>query len=246
MYVERPRLFLGIGLLFLPLGAAVSLVQALFLGGLGLVGVDTTGESAGALVLLVVGIGTVLTLLGLAIVQAATACALVDIDAGRPTGPVRAYRVALSKLRPLLGSLAVAVAVWVVLTTTIVLLPVAIWIAVRWILFAQVVELEGRPALNALRRSSALVRGRWLRVASLVGVGALLALAAGPFLGAVLILLTNAPLALLNVVAGVVYALAMPLVALTTTYVYLDARVREELEAAVPDSLPAEVALFDT
>ena len=36
---------------------------------------------------------------------------------------------------------------------------------------------------------------------------------------------------LLNVVAGVVYALAMPFVALTTAYVYFDARVREELPA---------------
>ena len=58
------------------------------------------------------------------------------------------------------------------------------------------------------------MRGRWLRVASLVGVGAALALVAGPFLGALLILLTDAPLALLNVVAGIVYALAMPFVAL--------------------------------
>ena len=74
--------------------------------------------------------------------------------------------------------------------------------------------------------------GRWLRVASLVGVGALLALAAGPLVGALLIALTDAPLALLNVVAGVVYALAMPFVALTTTYVYFDARVSEELEPA--------------
>ena len=48
-------------------------------------------------------------------------------------------------------------------------------------------------------------------------------------LGALLILLTDASLPLLNIVAGVVYALAMPFVALATTYVYVDARVREEL-----------------
>jgi hypothetical protein len=99
--------------------------------------------------------------------------------------------------------------------------------------------------LAGLRRSSALVRGRWFRVASLVGVGALVVLAAGPLLGALLILLTDAPLALLNVVAAIVYALAMPFVALTTTYVYADARVREELEskAPAPATLPAEVEL---
>jgi ABC-type sulfate transport system permease subunit len=112
------------------------------------------------------------------------------------------------------------------------------------VLFAQVVEVEGRSAVEALRRSRELVRRRWLRVATLVGVGAALALVAGPFLGALLIILTDAPLALLNVVAGVVYALAMPFVALVTAYVYFDARARLELEPAdEPDELPAEVRL---
>ena len=74
-------------------------------------------------------------------------------------------------------------------------------------------------------------------------MGALLALAAGPLVGALLIALTDVPLAMLNVVAGVVYALAMPFVALTTTYVYFDARVSEELEPAMPETLPAEVEL---
>jgi hypothetical protein len=52
-----------------------------------------------------------------------------------------------------------------------------VWLAVRWALLAQVVELESCSALDGLRRSAELVRGRWLRVASLVGVSAVLALA---------------------------------------------------------------------
>ncbi|MDQ3122188.1 MAG: hypothetical protein M3Q59_06610 [Actinomycetota bacterium] len=56
--------------------------------------------------------------------------------------------------------------------------------------------------------------------------------------------MTDAPLSLLNVVAGVVYALAMPFVALTTSYVYFDARVRTELEPELePADLPAEIQL---
>jgi len=137
-----------------------------------------------------------------------------------------------------------AVGAWLVLDATAVLTPVAVWLAVRWMLLAQAVVLEDRSAPGGLGRSYALVRGRWLRVASLVGVGAVLALAAGPLLGAGLIFLTNAPLALVNVVAGVVYALAMPFVALTTTYVYFDARVRNELEPEFELSpLPAELEL---
>ena len=244
MYVRHASLFLGIGAVLIPLGVVISVAQALVLGGFGLAGVDTTGESAGWLVLLVVGIGTVLTLLGFVLVQAATVCALVEIDGGRDVGAPRAYRLALRRFRPLLGGLAAGVALWVVLSATGILVPVAIWLAVSWLLLAQVVELEDRSALQSLRRSSALVWGRWIRVAFIVGIGALLALAAGPLLGALLIFVTDAPLSLLNIVAGVVYALALPFVALTTSYVYFDARVREELPAeAAPSELPAEIEL---
>jgi hypothetical protein len=242
MYVKRAPLFLGIGLLFIPLAGLISLLQALLIGGLGLVGVDTTGEGAGALALLVVTLGTTLTLLGLTLVLAATACALVRIDRGEAIGPIQAYRIALTKIRALLGALGLAVGAWVALTATGILLPVAIWLGVRWSLLAPVVELEDRSPVAALRRSSELVRRRWPRVASLVGISAVLALVAGPLLGAVLIFLTDAPLPLLNVVAGIVYGLAMPFVALVTAYVYFDARTRHELEPAdEPDELPAEI-----
>ena len=72
----------------------------------------------------------------------------------------------------------------------------------------------------------------------------MLALGAGPLIGALLILLTDAPLPLLNVVAGVIYSIAIPFVAVTTTYVYMDARTRVELEPADDlDELPAEIQL---
>jgi hypothetical protein len=244
MYVKRIPLFLGIGVLLVPITLAIAALQQLLLGGLGLSGVDVSGEAAGSLLLLSAAIGTTLTLFGFAFVQAATARALVEIDAGRPVGPVAAYRLALDSVRPLLGGLVIAVGVWVVLSATAVLLPIAIWLAVRWALLAQAVELEELSGPGGLRRSAALVRRRWFRVGSLVGLGAVIALAAGPLIGAALILLTDAPLALLNIVAGIIYAVALPFVAVTTTYVYLDARARTELESADEvDQLPAEIAL---
>jgi hypothetical protein len=244
MYLNRWALVLGIGVLFIPLGIVISLVEAVVLGGFGLLGIDTTGDSAGALVLLVVIAGTTLTFMGLALVQAATTCALIQIDQGRRVGPFHAYRLAFRKLRPLSGSVALAVVVCVLLAATAFLIPIAVWLGVRWALLAQAVEVEDRSALGALRRSAELVRGRWFRVASLVGVGAMLVFLAGPLLGALLIFVSDVPLPLLNVVAGVVYALAMPFVAVTTTYVYLDARVREELEPRIrPAELPGEADL---
>jgi len=244
MYIRRLPLFLGIGVLLIPIALLTALVQSLVVGAFGLAGVDADGEMAGALALFLLVIGTTLTLVGFALVQAATACALVEIDKGGSIGPVEAYRRALSRIRPLLAALGLAVAVWVALTATGILLPVAIWFAVRWALFAQVVELENRSTIDALRRSAQLVRGHWLRVASLVGLGAVLALGAGPLVGALLILLTNAPLPLLNVVAGVIYSIAVPFVAITTTYVYMDARTRVELKPTEElHELPAEIQL---
>ena len=243
MYFSRAPLFVGIGLLLIPVSLLIGVLQALVFGGFGLAGVETSGEGAGALVLLVAAVGLSLTLLGISLVQAATACALVHIDEGGSIGPVDAYRRALTQVRPLLGGIGIAVAIWVVLGLTVLLLPVAIWFAVRVSLLAQVVELEDASAVTALRRSSALVRGRWWRVASLVGLGSLIPLAVGPLLGAVLILVLDAPFGLANLVAGVINALAMPFIALVTAYVYLDARTRLELEPEDErDELPAELS----
>jgi hypothetical protein len=114
---------------------------------------------------------------------------------------------------------------------------------VRWALIASVVELEGLSALGALRRSGRLVRRRWLKVGSLALVGGGIALAAGPLIGALLIFVTDAPLWVLNTVAGVVYAIAMPFVALTIAYLYFDARAGDELAEREPDRLPAEIEL---
>jgi hypothetical protein len=235
MYVARWPLFIGIGLVFLPITIFNALLQGAVL--------RAGGEAGGLLAFLTLLIGTTLTLAGLGLVQAATASAIAGIDAGEDMNPIRAYRLALGRFRALLGALAIAVPIVAVLGLTLALVPIAVWVAVRWALVAHAVELEDRSTFDALRRSGELVSGRWLKVAFLIVLGAGSALLLGPFLGALLILFTDAPFAVLNIVAGIVYALAIPLVALTTTYVYYDAVVREELEREEkPDVLPAELA----
>ena len=237
---RRLWLFLGIGILVLPVSVIVTLLQAGLIHASSIFGVETEGERGGFLVWAVLTIGSALTLVGLGFVMAATARALAELDAGRTISPLRAYRLAVDSIRPLLGALVIASVVVSVCFTTIFLLPIAIWLAVRWALLAPAVELEGRSAIAALRRSGRLVSHGWLKVASLIVVGAALAILAGPFLGALLILVTNVPLVWLNVISGLVYAVAMPFVALATTYVYFDMRVRDELVRAStgPSSFP--------
>jgi hypothetical protein len=242
MYVGRAPLFLGLGLLLIPISFVITFVQWLFLGGLGWVGLAGTGETAGGSAFLAVVVGTTLTLLGLGLVQAATACALVEIDRQRDVSALGAYRIALRRFRPLLVAIGLFVVVWVALTATAVLIPVALWVAIRWCLLAPVVELEEERGVGALHRSGQLVSGRWFRTGSLVGISAAIALAAGPLLGALLIFTTSTPLATLNLVAGIVYAALLPFVALVTVYVYFDSRTRIELEPARDQrELPAEI-----
>jgi hypothetical protein len=243
LYRLRPRLFLGIGLVVIPISLVITGLQLLLFSATSLVGIDPDAEGGGFRVGLAVWLGTVLTLLALALVQAASARAIAEIDAGRAVGVRSAYRMAFDGAWELLGALAIVVGVVTVLTLSIFLVPIAIWLAVRWALLVPVAELEERSALDTLRRSGALVRREWLKVGTLVVVASALAIVAGPFLGALLILLVDAPFALVNILAGLVYAVAMPFVGIATTYVYYDTLVREHLAESAPavDELPAEI-----
>ena len=242
MYASRPLLFVGIGLITIPVSIVVSLLQTVVLRA-PLIEVDTHGEGAGLRVGFAVWLGTVLVLTGFMLVQAATSRAMVEIDAGRQVGPVPAFRMALDSLRPLVGALAIAVAVISLLSVSIFLVPIAIWLVVRWALLVPVAELERHSALGTLRRSGQLVRLQWFKVGTLVVVATALALVTGPFVGALLILVADLPFGLVNVLAALLYAVAMPFVAITTTYVFFDSLAREALREPVPAELPAEVTL---
>jgi hypothetical protein len=244
MYIQRILLFVGIGLLFVPISFLVSLLQALGLHATSILGVQTGGENNGVFAFFVLAIGTALTLLGLGLVQAATAQALVEIDEGGSISPLRAYRLAADTVAPLFGALVLAAVAVSLLASSLFLIPVAVWLAGRWALIVPAIELEGASAIGALRRSGRLVQSRWLKVSSLIVAGGALAIVVGPLVGVLLILGTDAPLWLVNVVAGLVYAVTMPFVALTTSYVYFDARVRRELAGEHrPTELPAEIGL---
>ena len=69
MYLKRMPLFVGIGLLFLPISVAITVLQAIFLGASSVVGIDTEAESTGILVLLVLAVSTALTLFAFELVR---------------------------------------------------------------------------------------------------------------------------------------------------------------------------------
>jgi len=243
VYRENPRLYMTIGLLFLPVSLVVAGIQALLfeLSGLDVLS-DVTGETNAAVVAAAVGVGLVVTPIVLTVVQAMVASSLTSAAQERELIPRTAYAAIRQRMKPLIQALAATALVVLALQLTVIGLPLAVWVLVRWSLFAQCVVLERLPWSRALRRSHLLVRGHWWHVAwvTLAVVG--FALLVGPLVGVVLLLVTPLSLVGVNVISGIVYVLTIPYAAIATTYIYYDLRVREQTERE-PLVLPAEAAL---
>jgi hypothetical protein len=242
MYFRHLRLFLAIGLLFIPLGVLVTGIQYLLFRVGGLDGLVNSAGSTNAVVdFLAFALGIVVTLFGLSVVIAATAVAMVEIDAGRKAGARAAYKRVLPKLGPLLGVVLLAAVGIALVSLTSIGTLLSIWLLVRWAFLAQVVVLERTPGLIALRRSSRLVRGNWWRAGSLLLFVTVIALLLGPLVGTLLLFVTSASFNFINLVSGVVYVFVLPYAAIAMTYMYFDLRVAKNLEettAEAGDVLP--------
>jgi hypothetical protein len=243
MYASRWGLFTGIGFLTVPVALLVTGLQVLILATPDVAGVSASGEDLGLRVALA-GVATVLVAgTGIVLVIAATTHALGEIDRGAQVGVRGAYRLALTRWRSLLGAFLVSAAVVGVLAVTVVLSLVALVLAVLFALFVPVITYDGLPAVRALRRSASLVRHRVVKTAALLAASIVLAGIVGPVFGTVLILVTGAPFAVVNIVAGITFALLMPYVGLMVGYLYFDAEVRDRLAHQAVDRpvvLPAE------
>ncbi len=245
LYARHLRLFATIGLVFVPIALFVAGIQALLflLTDLGALA-DTVGESNAAVSGVALGIGLIFNLIGLGLVQAVVVRAMLAIDRGQPISARQAYRqvFAEKRVRTLIAAVLIIAAVVVPLMISFFLIPIAIWLLIRWSLTAQTLEIEGLGARDSLRRSSELVRGRLFRTGFLVLGVAAIAAVAGPFVGALALIGSSAAFWVANLIAGIIYVFAFPFVAVVTTYIYYNLRVRHAIEPDTPDSvLPREL-----
>ena len=245
MYRRRFRLFAGIGLLFVPFAIVAALIQYLLFRVVAFLPlVQSAGETNISVAGLAFSLGLIFTVVALTFVQAATAYAMAAVDRGQHVTALGAYKYALKKLGTLFGWVVFAAVVVVVLELTVVGIPLAAWLIVRWSLLAQVVVLDDRTSPGPLRRSAALVRGHWWRVALFTVVVAGIGLLLGPVVGGLLLLATSAAFNVINLITALVYTVTMPFVAIATTYLYYDLNTRSVLDAHQVDAgdlLPAEI-----
>ncbi len=162
--------------------------------------------------------------------------AAIDVSLGhRPTfGSVLAATA--RRYFGLWGAAIVYALVILLLTITIVGIPVAIWIYVRWALFVPAMLTENVGPIRALGRSWTLVEGKWWRTCGILLLLVLLLYVVGLIIGtffqfvAALIpgLSQDARLAVNQVGGSIGGVVAAPIQYIAWTLMYFDLRVRKE------------------
>jgi hypothetical protein len=150
----------------------------------------------------------------------------------------RAYTLTLARMPILAAAFARMVVVVLALSATVVGLPLAIWFLVRWRFFAQATVLDTAPTGGAaIERSDDIVRGRWWRTLLIGATFTLLAVAPGPIIGVLLLILLKLPVEWVNVLSSLIYAISVPFGVIGSTLLYRhlrDTRQPATDTAAVP------------
>ncbi|MET0461184.1 MAG: hypothetical protein ABW195_18180, partial [Ilumatobacteraceae bacterium] len=147
-----------------------------------------------------------------------------------------AWRGVRRRAGALVTALLLAVVSVVLVSFTVVGLPIAVWLFVRWLFLPQAVVLEHRGGRAALARSARLVRRRWWHTALVAAVTLGIVSAFGLAVGLVLlVLVTGLPLWALSAVVAACNILAMPYGALVMTYLYGNARSPDRAPVADDD-----------
>jgi hypothetical protein len=236
VYGENIPIFAAAGVIFVPVYVLAAAIQwAVFhLSSIApLVALDGRhGAVTAFLALLIGGVGG---LFASVIATAAVSVILAERDAGNRILAGEAYRRVLERWRPLTRGMATELGMVILLTVTVVGIPLAIHRFIRWSLFAEACMLDDLPAGGSLRRSSELVKGRWWRTLGFTALVDALAVLSGPLLGVGLLLLTDHSLTFINLAASLVYTLTVPYAAIQLTLYYFDleARVGADTEVVV-------------
>ncbi|MFT3853366.1 MAG: hypothetical protein QM733_11600 [Ilumatobacteraceae bacterium] len=141
----------------------------------------------------------------------------VDVVELRQPSARRVWRRGL--LMPCIVVFATVLVGWVVL-------PVAVFLLARWFVAPAVAARSGGGAREALRTAAQMTRGRRLRTFAVAAVAIVFVGFCGAFLGTLVLLLTGASFAFVNVLAGLVGAVLLPWLGLVSTMAEGDLRAR--------------------
>lgn len=228
--------FLTLGLVFVPVAALAAAIQwVLFhLTGLSsLVALD--GKKGAVTILFTVMIGDIGAAFAGVLATAAVAVVLQEETDGRRLSAKQAIRTVRARLRPLAAATLIQYGVVLLLTLTVVGIPLAIHRFIRWSLFAQTCMLDGRDGRGSLAWSSRLVRGHWWRTFGFTVLVSMLAVVSGLGFGIALLLLTSRTLNFIDLASSLIFVLTVPFTAAALTLYYFDLEAQGSAELARAD-----------
>ena len=228
-YRDEPLVYAMFGLVYLPASIATGMLMALvqlvpFVSSL----LSLASGASGTSLVLTALVGSIANVAAFVVVNAVVAEYLDHAESGLDGG-LLAIRSAWAHRRHLLVAFIRAFVIVFVLLATIVGAPWGIRQLVRYQFVAQAVMFDECDGPGALRRSSALVRGRWWHTAIVTAVINASVAATSLVVGLLLLVLASGiPLWIVAVLISLVYGLAVPLAAISLTLLYGDARAEAE------------------
>jgi hypothetical protein len=177
-------------------------------------------------------LGTLLNVVAIALVPIAVSIVMDAIDRERPVTVRSVFHETARRVRPTAVATVIVLVVGGVLVGSIIGIPVAIWLLVRWLLVNQAIALEGLDARAALRRSSGLVKGRWWTAGTIALFSLVLPALMGPLTGALLILAFGIDFDVANLIGAFVFIFLLPFGSAMRVYLFHDLRVRDAMREA--------------
>ena len=234
LYRRYWTLFLGIGVIFVPLAALAAIFQQIVFANTGLGTLVDEASSdpivSGAIALLV---GELSTIVATILVTGAAAEAIDRLQEGEHPDARSAY----TGIVPNLGALGWAwlriVVVAGLLTITVIGIPVAVFYLVRKAVTTQACVIEELGGTASMQRSGEVVRHREVRVFAITALVNVTAYLAGPILGVLVLFITSSSLAVIDVISSLVYAVVMPYAGIAIALLFYDLRRRHAEEPAV-------------
>jgi len=207
---------IGITLLYLiPAYIIFGIIMAMFIPPL--IMADNPALPGAGFIIFIIIAGLIITFIGQPLMEAAVSCSILGYYTGRKISIPRCYSLAWHKISALAIGRVIIMLVVIILSVTIIGLPVALFLGISWILYLPVALLEKVDTIEALRRSFKLIKENWWRIFGtlfaywlmlfVVSIGASLI----PFIGAFLISIFS-----------------MPILSVMVTHMYIDLRARKE------------------
>jgi len=167
----------------------------------------------------------IVTLIAIPLMNGAIIHAVSEQHFRHPVSFYRAYGYAWGRLRALIVATVICYLAVFIMAITIIGIPLAIYFGIRWAFFYQAVLLEGYGPIDALSRSSALVKDNWWRVLGIWLVVIIIGAAINVVFWAVLRIAPTVGATIGSTLGGI---LAAPVVITAITLLYYDLRVRKE------------------